>query len=98
MFKKRAAPTDYAVGVITDVDYRLALNYKKPGGGKGRVGLQDQVLCTRYTAGGDSGAAVLNMNEKIVGLHFAGSPSTSIFNKIQNVIDLLDIAVITKKI
>jgi hypothetical protein len=95
--QKTGRTTDYTVGIITDIDYRLALNYKKPGGGKGRVGLRDQVLCTRYTAGGDSGSAVLNMDEKVVGLHFAGSPSTSIFNKIRNVLDLLKIDIITKK-
>jgi len=38
--------------------------------------MRDQVLCTRYTAGGDSGAAVFNSNNQIVGLHFAGTPST----------------------
>ncbi len=86
--------TDYTIGEIKDVDYRLALNYAKPGGGKGRVGFRDQVLCTRYTAGGDSGSAVLSKNSnKVVGLHFAGSPSTSIFNKITHVLDLLDIQI-----
>ena len=64
--QKTGRTTDYTIGVITDIDYRLPLNYKKKGGGKGRVGLRDQVLCTRYTAGGDSGSAVLNMNEKVL--------------------------------
>lgn len=86
--------TDYTTGEIKDIDYRLALNYAKPGGGKGRVGFRDQVLCTRYTAGGDSGSAVLSKNSnKVVGLHFAGSPSTSIFNKITHVLSLLDIQI-----
>ena len=67
------------------------LEYKRPGGGKGRVGFRDQVLCTRYTASGDSGSVVLNDRERIVGLHFAGSPSTSIFNRINHVFQLLDI-------
>lgn len=96
--KKTGRTTDFTTGEITDVDYRLALTYKKPGGGSGRVGLRDQVLCTRYTAGGDSGSAVLNSKDHVVGLHFAGSPSTSIFNRISNVIQLLNIAVVTKKI
>jgi len=92
--QKVGRTTDYTIGVISDIHYRLALTYKKPGGGSGRVGLRDQVLCTRYTAGGDSGSAVLNMSERVVGLHFAGSPSTSIFNKITNVLNLLDIEVV----
>ncbi len=96
--QKTGRTTDYTIGEITDTDYRLALTYKKTSSTSGRVGLSDQVLCTRYTAGGDSGSAVLNMSQKVVGLHFAGSPSTSIFNKIQNVVDLLDVAIVTKKV
>jgi V8-like Glu-specific endopeptidase len=49
------------------------------------VGFRDQVLCTRYTAGGDSGAAVLNKRRYLVGLHFAGSMSASVFNPVQPV-------------
>ena len=89
--QKVGRTTDYTTGVVLDVHYRLALRYKKPGGGTGRVGLRDQVLCTRYTAGGDSGSAVLNSRKRVVGLHFAGSPSTSIFNRIGHVFDLLDL-------
>jgi hypothetical protein len=93
--QKTGRTTDYTTGVIKDINYRLFLSYKKPGGGQGRVGFRDQVLCTRYTAGGDSGSAVLNMSKKIVGLHFAGSPSTSIFNRIAQVTSALSIAIAT---
>ena len=96
--QKTGRTTDYTQGIIQDINYRMALNYKKPGGGSGRVGLQDLVLCTRFTDGGDSGSAVLDMNKRIVGLHFAGSPSSSIFNKINNVLTQLDIDVVTSKI
>lgn len=89
--KKVGRTTDLTIGEVRDVNYRLALNYKKTPTRRGRAGLRDQVLCTRYTAGGDSGSAVLNTRNNIVGLHFAGSPSTSIFNKIRNVFRLLDI-------
>jgi hypothetical protein len=96
--QKTGRTTDYTVGIIKDVNYRLALTYKKPGGGSGRVGLAEQVLCTRYTAGGDSGSAVFNMTGKVVGLHFAGSPSSSIFNRIENVLSALDIELVTTEI
>lgn len=96
--RKSGRTTDLTIGEIKDVDYRLALNYKKPGGGTGRVGLTDQVLCTRYTDGGDSGSAVFNNGGKIVGLHFAGSTSSSIFNRIGNVLDALGIEVVTEAI
>jgi hypothetical protein len=93
--QKTGRTTDYTIGVIKDVNYRLTLDYKKPGGGTGAVGFADQVLCTRYTAGGDSGSAVLNLGGKVVGLHFAGSPSTSIFNRISNVLSALAIEIVT---
>ena len=97
--RKCGRTTDLTVGEITDVDYRLPMTYKTPDGqGSGRVGLRDQVLCTRYTAGGDSGSAVFNLNDEIVGLHFAGSPSTSIFNRIGNVLDALDLEIVTEEI
>jgi len=96
--QKTGRTTDYTIGIIRDVNYRTALRYKKPGGGKGRVGFRDQVLCTRYTAGGDSGSAVLNMKKEVVGLHFAGSETSSIFNRIENVLTLLNLEVLTKKI
>lgn len=96
--QKTGRTTDYTQGIIQDVNYRTALDYRRPEGGTGRVGFQDQVLCTRFTAGGDSGSAVLNMQKRVVGLHFAGSPSSSIFHKIANVLTLLKIEVVTDKI
>lgn len=93
--KKVGRTTDYTTGVITDVHLRLALKYHRPSGsGRARVGFRDQVLCTRYSAAGDSGSVILNRNDKIVGLHFAGSESGSIFNRITHVIELLDIEVV----
>lgn len=95
--KKCGRTTDLTIGEIKDVDYRLPMFYKDGNGGSGRVGLRDQVLCTRFTAGGDSGSAIFNMSGKIVGLHFAGSPSTSIFNRIGNVLDALDLEIVTEE-
>ena len=92
--QKSGRTTDYTIGVIRDLNYRTALRYKKPDGGRGRVGFRDQILCTRFTAGGDSGSAVMNMQQQVVGLHFAGSDSSSIFNRIQNVLDALDIEIV----
>ncbi|HEY9422986.1 MAG TPA: trypsin-like serine protease [Thermoanaerobaculia bacterium] len=98
MVKKCGRTTDLTFGEIKDVDYRLPMSYKTQDGALGRVGLRDQVLCTRYTAPGDSGSAVFNMDGKVVGLHFAGSSSTSIFNKIGNVLEMLGIDVVTEVI
>jgi hypothetical protein len=93
--KKVGRTTDFTTGVIADVHLRLALNYQRPSGsGRSRVGFRDQVLCSRYSAAGDSGSVILNKNNKIVGLHFAGATSGSIFNRITHVLELLDIEVV----
>jgi hypothetical protein len=90
--QKVGRTTDHTVGVIRDVDYRFSLAYKNPGSGfRSRVGFRDQVLCSRYTAGGDSGSLVLNRRGYALGVHFAGSPSTSIFSPIRDVFDALDV-------
>ncbi len=81
--------TDHTYGVVQDVNLRIALNY--PGG---RVGFRDQVLCSRYTDGGDSGSLVLTSSDRAVGLHFAGSPSSSLFNRIAHVLADLDVALV----
>lgn len=93
--KKVGRTTDFTTGVIADVHLRLALKYHRPtGSSRGRVGFRDQVLCTRYSAAGDSGSVILNNNDKIVGLHFAGATSGSVFNRITHVLQLLDIEVV----
>ena len=94
--QKYGRTTDYTIGVIRDVDYRTTISYKRSGGRSGPVGFRDQVLCSRYTSGGDSGSAVCSMSGKVVGLHFAGSESSSIFNKIDRVLEALSIEVTTE--
>jgi hypothetical protein len=93
--QKVGRTTDHTIGIVKDVNYRFFLNYPKPAGGTGRVGFRDQVLCSRYTAGGDSGSLVLNMKRQGVGLHFAGSPSTSIFSPIRFVLQALNLTLVT---
>jgi len=100
--RKVGRTTDLTTGEILDVAYRVRLRYKAPGyrsrhyrrRGHRRhatVGLRDLVLCTRFTDYGDSGAAVLNSRNRIVGLHFAGSASNSIFCRAEHVFSLLDV-------
>lgn len=101
--QKVGRTTDRTLGIIVDVDFRFHLEYKMPGHRssffsreghtrRGRAGFRDQVLCTRYTDRGDSGAAVLNRRGSLLGLHFAGSPSASVFSPIRPIFRAFDLS------
>jgi V8-like Glu-specific endopeptidase len=45
--------------------------------------------------GGDSGSAVLNNQKQVVGLLYAGSDTTTLFNPIQDVLTALNIEIVT---
>ncbi|HUW63539.1 MAG TPA: hypothetical protein VMW83_02400 [Spirochaetia bacterium] len=51
----------------------------------------DQVVTDMKSGPGDSGSLVVNENHQAVGLLFAGSEQYSIFNRIQNIIDALEV-------
>lgn len=76
-------------GEIQDVHFSIVVPYH----GIGKVGFIDQVKCTNYSKGGDSGAVIVDRaSKKIVGLHFAGSGAASIFNPIGEVTKALKFA------
>lgn len=80
--------TGLTTGVVKDVNFRFVMSYS----GVGSVGFRDQVLCTRYSEPGDSGALVLERGTgKAVGLHFAGARTGSIFSPIMPVLSTLAI-------
>jgi hypothetical protein len=93
--QKTGRTTGHTIGLVQDVNFRLKLPYPKPGGGKKNIGFAEQVLCSRYTDGGDSGALVCDMSGKAVGLHWSGSPSCSIFSPLTRVFDALRIRLAT---
>jgi hypothetical protein len=67
------------------------MSYPKPGGGWGTLGFRNQILCEKYSDGGDSGALVCDMAGNAVGLHWCGSSSTSVFSPIEFVLDALSV-------
>ena len=88
--KKVGRTTGYTTGVIQDIHFRMGLTYPRANGGQTqRVGFKDQVLCSRYSDKGDSGAIVLNRSDRVIGLHFAGAAAGSVFNRINHVLRLL---------
>jgi hypothetical protein len=73
--------------VIQQIDATVQINY----GANKTATFVDQLLTGYMSAGGDSGSAVLNNDNKIVGLLFAGSSNTTIINRIQNVFNALNV-------
>jgi hypothetical protein len=87
--------TDYTEGEIRDVDLRVPVPY---GGAVGEIRFINQVLCTNFTEGGDSGSLVLDKKtNKAVGLHFCGGSRGSIFNPIGLVLDALKVKLVTPR-
>jgi hypothetical protein len=73
-------------GEVQDVHFSIVLPYP----GVGKIGFIDQVKCSRYSRGGDSGSLIVEKSSgKIVGLHFAGSGDASVFNPISPVMKAL---------
>lgn len=93
--QKVGRTTAYTRGAVIDPAARFLLHYPRPDGSTVPVGFHDQVLCTRFTDEGDSGSAVLNGRREVVGLHFVGSDSASVFNRIDNVLGPLGLVMVT---
>lgn len=86
--EKSGRTTGHTRGEITQVDVSVSVSY-----GSDRVALfTDQLMAGPMSQGGDSGSAVLDAERNLVGLLFAGSDSTTIFNRIQNVFALLGVS------
>jgi len=82
--RKVGRTTGLTHGEVRDVNFRFVLDY---GPGVGAVGFVDQVLCTRYTDGGDSGSLVLEEDtDRVIGLHFAGASGGSVFSPIRPIL------------
>ncbi len=88
--KKSGRTTGLTNGVIEQVHATV-----RGGFGAGRTALfTDQLIAGAMSQGGDSGSVVLNSENEVVGLLFAGSVNTTIFNRIQNVFGKMDITLL----
>jgi hypothetical protein len=88
--KKSGRTTGLTTGSIQQVDVSVRVNF-----GAGRVALfEDQLMAGAMSQGGDSGSAVLDEQNNLTGLLFAGSATTTIINRIQNVFSALDLELV----
>ena len=86
--KKSGRTTGLTSGEILQVDVTADVDY---GGGR-TARFRDQLLAGPMSQGGDSGSAVLDDNDHLVGLLFAGSDSTTIINRIGHVFSALGVS------
>jgi len=84
---KSGRTTGVTTGTIQAVDVSVSVDM---GDGEEAV-FEDQIIATPMSQGGDSGSLVVDEQRRAVGLLFAGSDKTTVFNKIQNVMKELDI-------
>jgi hypothetical protein len=89
--KKSGRTTGFTTGRITQIEATVRVSY----GNAGTATFTDQLVAGAMSSGGDSGSAVLDEEDYVVGLLFAGSQNTTIINPIQFVLDALGITIAT---
>jgi hypothetical protein len=85
--KKSGRTTALTTGRIQQIDVTADVSY----GGRKVARFRDQVMAGAMSQGGDSGSAVLSEDGRLVGLLFAGSNTTTIINRIENVFTALGV-------
>lgn len=86
--KKSGRTTELTEGEIEQTGVLCEVSY---GNNKTAI-FDDQIMAGKMCAGGDSGSAVLNMENKLVGLLFAGSDKCTVINPIFYVFDILNLS------
>jgi hypothetical protein len=85
--KKSGRSTGLTFGTVQVMQATLKVTIS----GNQRGMFTDQIVTTGMSIGGDSGSLVLDMNNNAVGLLFAGSVSKTVMNRIQNVMEMLQV-------
>jgi hypothetical protein len=87
--KKSGRTTGFTTGEILQVDVSVDVQY-----GQNRIArFTDQLMAGPMSQGGDSGSAVLDENNSLVGLLFAGGDNSTVMNRIENVFSALSVTV-----
>ena len=87
--KKSGRTTGFTTGRIIQIDVTSRVKY-----GEGQTAVfEDQLMAGPMSQGGDSGSAVLDEDDFVVGLLFAGSDATTLINPIQFVLDTLNVEI-----
>ena len=87
MVQKSGRTTGLTSGIVKSVGTTLQVEMKNDE----KVWFSDQVVAEMVSQPGDSGALVLNLERKAVGLLFAGSDKLTVFNRIGPVLERLEV-------
>jgi len=88
VIKKSGRTTGFTTGEVLQVSVTADVDY-----GSGRTArFTDQLLAGPMSQGGDSGSAVLDQDNRLVGLLFAGGDNTTIINRIGHVFTALGVS------
>jgi hypothetical protein len=91
--KKFGRTTGLEKAKVLSTDARVRVNYSS-----GVKEFEDQVIAESFSAGGDSGSAVVDSQGRLVGLLFAGSSRVTVFNKINHVLNKSGLALEPEKV
>ena len=87
--KKSGRTTGLTTGEILQVDVSANVQY-----GQNQIArFTDQLMAGPMSQGGDSGSAVLDESDRLVGLLFAGGDNSTIINRIENVFSALGVSI-----
>ena len=89
--KKSGRTTEFTTGSILTTYATVNVNYSL-----GTAKFSNQILSTALSSPGDSGSLILDNNNYAVGLLFAGSPQVTVMNRIESVLNALNVTLITE--
>jgi hypothetical protein len=85
--KKSGRTTELTQGAVQILDATVNVQY-----GEGKLAtFSGQIVAGPMSQGGDSGSLVMDLQNRAIGLLFAGSDQSTIFNPIKDIVSLLDI-------
>lgn len=88
--RKSGRTTGLTQGQIEQIDVTSRIEYDERS-----ATFTGQIMASALSAGGDSGSAVLDMAGNVIGLLFAGSTTSTLINPIQDVLDALNVELVT---
>lgn len=91
--QKCGAATEWTASEVLDSDFYCFFHYRQRNGTFARAGFRKQVLCRKFSDKGDSGAAVLDMQKRAVGLIIGGADGGTVFSPILPILQRLGVTI-----